>query len=388
MSAAAVQMTKALIAFDTTSRGSNLALIDFAQGLIEQAGGRCRRTHDAGGAKANLFASFGPPGENGKERDNGIVLSGHTDVVPVDGQDWSCDPFDAVVKDGKLFGRGASDMKGFIGSALSLLPEIAAAKLTRPLHLALSYDEEVGCVGVTGLLEDLKRENIRPALAIIGEPTLMAIVGAHKGGAKLVTRCCGREGHSSAPDKGANAVMMAGEFMALLESVQNELRPDTDARFDPPFSTVQATVVHGGTAVNILAKDAEVIWEYRFLPDRDAAKIVERVKARTDAEILPKYRRRAPEAAFDTALHAHYPGLVMDDDSPAIRLARELTGANQVEAVAYGTEAGHFQSYGIPAVICGPGSIEQAHRPDEFVALSELDACTAFLRKVIAKASA
>jgi len=382
MSETAVDMAKALIAFDTTSRGSNLALIDFAQSLIEQAGGRCRRAYDATGAKANLFATFGPDG------DGGIVLSGHTDVVPVDGQDWSFDPFDAVVKDGKLFGRGACDMKGFLAVALSLLPEIATAKLARPLHLALSYDEEVGCVGVTGLLEDLKRENIKPALAIIGEPTLMKIVGAHKGGAKLVTHCCGREGHSSAPDKGANAVMMAGEFMAMLESVQDELRADTDARFDPPFSTVQATVVHGGTAVNILAREAEVTWEYRFLPDRDPVKIVARVKARAAAEVLPKYAARAAEAAFDTRLHAHYPGLKMDDESPAVALARELTGANQVEAVAYGTEAGHFQAYGIAAVICGPGSIEQAHRPDEFVALSELEACEMFLRKVIVKASA
>ena len=382
MSNAAVQMAKALIAFDTTSRGSNLALIDFVQGLIEQAGGRCRRTHDATGAKANLFATFGPDG------DGGIVLSGHTDVVPVDGQDWSSDPFTAEVRDGRLYGRGTCDMKGFIAVALSLLPDIAAAKLKQPLHLALSYDEEVGCVGVTGLLDDLKKEGIKPALAIIGEPTLMKIVGAHKGGAKLVTTCCGREGHSSAPDKGANAVMMAGEFMAMLESVQGELRADSDARFDPPFSTVQATVVHGGTAVNILARQAEVTWEYRFLPDRDPNKIVARVEARAAAEVLPKYHARAAEAAFNTALHAHYPGLRMDEDSPALALARELTGANQVETVAYGTEAGHFQNYGIPAVICGPGSIEQAHRPDEFVALSELDACEAFLRKVIAKASA
>ena len=194
MNVSAAEMTKALNTFDTTSRGSNLALIEFAQGLIEQAGGRCRRTHDASGAKANLFATFGPDG------DGGIVLSGHTDVVPVDGQNWSSDPFDAVTRDGKLFGRGACDMKGFLGVALSLLPVIAKAKLTRPLHLALSYDEEVGCVGVTGLLDDLKREGIKPALAIIGEPTLMKIVGAHKGGAKLVTHCCGREGHSSAPE--------------------------------------------------------------------------------------------------------------------------------------------------------------------------------------------
>jgi acetylornithine deacetylase len=381
MTISAADMTKALIAFDTTSRGSNLALIDFAQDLIEKAGGRCRRSYDATGAKANLFASFGPEG------DGGIVLSGHTDVVPVDGQDWSSDPFQAVVRDGKLFGRGACDMKGFVGAALSLLPDIAGARLSRPLHLALSYDEEVGCVGVTGLLEDLKRENLKPALAIIGEPTLMKIVGAHKGGAKLVTRCCGKEGHSSAPERGANAVMMAGEFVALLDSVWGELRADADDRFDPPHSTVQATMIGGGTAVNILAREAEVTWEYRCLPDRDPKAILDRVERRAVAEILPKYRARAAEAALQTRLHAHYPGLKMDEDSPAVRLARELTGANQVEAVAYGTEAGHFQSCGIPAVICGPGSIEQAHKADEFVALSELEACTAFLRKVIAKAA-
>jgi acetylornithine deacetylase len=381
MSDAAIQMAKALIAFDTTSRGSNLALIDFAQGLIEQAGGRCRRSYDASGAKANLFATFGPEG------DGGIVLSGHTDVVPVDGQDWSSDPFAAEVRGDKLFGRGTCDMKGFLAVALALLPEIARASLKRPLHLALSYDEEVGCVGVTGLLDDLKREGLKPALAIIGEPTLMQIVGAHKGGAKMVTTCCGREGHSSAPERGANAVMMAGEFIALLDSVWNELRTDPDVRFEPPHSTVQATVVHGGTAVNILAREADVTWEYRCLPDRDPQKILDRVEHRARNEILLKYKARAAEADFRTRIHAVYPGLKMDEDSPAVALARELTGANRVEAVSYGTEAGHFQAYGIPAVICGPGSIEQAHRPDEFVALSELDACEAFLRKVIANAS-
>ena len=250
----ALDLVKDLIAFDTTSRDSNLALIDYAQALLEKAGARCRRTLDASGKKANLFATIGPDG------DGGFVLSGHTDVVPVDGQDWSSDPFKPEVRDAKLYGRGACDMKGFVGVALSLAPEIGKAKLKRPIHFALSYDEEVGCVGVTGLLEDLKQQNLKPALAIIGEPTLMKIVGAHKGGAKLVTRCCGREHHSSGPEKGANAVMMAGEFVALLDSVWDEQRADQDPRFDPPHSTVQATVIHGGTAVNILAREAEVTW--------------------------------------------------------------------------------------------------------------------------------
>lgn len=376
-----LDLVKMLIAFDTTSRDSNLALIDFAQSLLEKSGARCRRSYDATGKKANLFATIGP------DSGGGYVLSGHTDVVPVDGQDWSSDPFAPEVRDGRLYGRGACDMKGFIGVALALAPEIARARLTRPIHFALSYDEEVGCVGVTGLLDDLKAEGIKPALAIIGEPTLMKIVGAHKGGAKLVTRCCGREHHSSQPERGANAVMMAGEFITLLDSVWHELRADSDPRFDPPHSTVQANMMSGGTAVNILARESEITWEYRCLPDRDASAIVERVNARAALEVLPKYQRRAPEAQLETTLQAQYPGLAMDEDSPAIRLARELTGANQVEAVAYGTEAGHFQNYGIPAVICGPGSIEQAHRPDEFCEVSELDACTAFLRKVIAKAS-
>jgi acetylornithine deacetylase len=377
-----LDLVRTLIAFDTTSRGSNLALIDYVQELLESAGARCRRTFDAGGIKANLFASFGP------DAPGGYVLSGHTDVVPVDGQDWSSDPFKPEIRGNKLFGRGACDMKGFIGVALSLLPEIARAKLTRPIHLALSYDEEVGCAGVRGLLADLKAANIHPALAIVGEPTQMKVVGAHKAGAVLHTHCRGREGHSSAPEKGANAVMMAGEFVKMLDDVWNELRADADPRFDPPHTTVQANMISGGSAVNILARDATVTWEYRALPDRDASKIVETVRARADATILPKYRARAPEAAFETTLHAAYPGLVMDEASPAVALAREVTGANRVEAVAYGTEAGHFQRAGIPAVICGPGSIEQAHKADEFVALPELTGCEAFLRKVIAKAAA
>ena len=378
----AIELVKTLIAFDTTSRDSNLELIGFARALLEESGARCRITLDKSGRKANLFASFGPEG------DGGYVLSGHTDVVPVDGQDWRSDPFHPEIRDGKLYGRGACDMKGFVGVALSLAPEIARAKLQQPIHFALSYDEEVGCIGVTGLLDDLKSQGLKPALAIVGEPTLMKIVGAHKGGAKMVTTCHGREHHSSAPEKGANAVMMAGEFIKLLDDVWEGLRADSDPRFDPPHSTVQATVMSGGTAVNILARKAEVTWEYRCLPDRDPDAILETVRRRMDSEILPKYRARAQEAAMDTEIQARYPGLKMDEDSPAVRLVRELTGANAVEAVAYGTEAGHFQRYGIPAVICGPGSIEQAHRADEFCALSELEACESFLRKVIAKAAA
>jgi acetylornithine deacetylase len=375
-----LELVKRLVAFDTTSRSSNLSLIAFVQELLEGAGARLRLTYDAAKTKANLFATFGP------DAPGGYVLSGHTDVVPVDGQQWSSDPFAPEVRDGKLFGRGTADMKGFIGTALSLVDDIAKVPLKRPIHFALSYDEEVGCAGVAGLLQDLAAANIKPALAIVGEPTEMRVVGAHKSGAVIHTRCHGREGHSSAPDKGANAVMMAGEFVAYLETLGGDLKTDRDPHFDPPYTTVQANMISGGTAANILARDALVTWEYRALPDRDPKSLVERARQHASQTILPKYRAHAAEARIETEIHASYPGLMLDKDSPAVALAREISGANAVETVAYGTEAGLFQRAGIPAVVCGPGSIEQAHKADEFVALSELAACENFLRRVIKRA--
>jgi acetylornithine deacetylase len=377
---AALDLTKQLISFDTTSRGSNLALIDFAQALLEKSGARCRRSYDASGKKANLFATLGPAG------DGGYVLSGHTDVVPIDGQDWSSDPFKPEVRDGLLYGRGACDMKGFLGTALSLAGEMG--KLKRPIHFALSYDEEVGCAGAPVLLADLAAANIKPALAIIGEPTDMKVVGAHKGGVGYWTRCVGHEGHSSAPHKGASAVMMAGDYLTALGRVAHELEEDSDPRFEPPYSTALSNVISGGTAQNILAREVNLSWECRTLPGRDGTKVGARMNEIAQNEILPKYRKGAPNAAFQTKLMTNYPGLALDSDSPAVALARELSGANAVETVAYGTEAGLFQQAGIAAVVCGPGSIEQAHKPDEFVKLSELDACEKFLRRLIAKASA
>lgn len=376
-----LELARRLVAIDTTSRNSNLPLIDLAQELLEAQGARCRRTFNDTRTKANLFATFGP------EAKGGYVLSGHTDVVPVDGQEWTSGPFDAIVRDGKLFGRGTADMKSFIAVALALAPEMATAQLERPLHLAFSYDEEVGCAGVGGLLDDIREACIAPALAIIGEPTEMRVVGAHKGGVGFRTRCLGQEGHSSAPDKGANAVMMAGEFVALLESFGDGLKRERDKNFEPPYTTIQANMISGGTAVNVLARETVVRWECRSLPDRDAKAIVERLLLKADETIVPKYRERAAHAKFENQMMSSYPGLKLDASSPAIALACELSGHNAVGTVAYGTEAGLFQQAGIPAVVCGPGSIDQAHRADEFVALSELDACEAFLRRVIAKAS-
>jgi acetylornithine deacetylase len=377
-----LDMVRRLIAFDTTSRNSNLELIAFAQEIFERAGGRVRLTHDDTRRKANLFATLGPDG------DGGYVLSGHTDVVPVDGQQWSSDPFKAEVREGNLFGRGACDMKAFVGACLALVPEFARLKLKRPLHFAFSYDEEVGCAGVGRLIDDIAKAGIRPSLAIIGEPSDMRVVGAHKGGASIETVVTGLEHHSSAPHKGANAVMMAGEFIAHLRDLGADLAADRDEYFDPPCTTVQANMVSGGTAVNILAREARITWECRNLPGRDVDAVIARVRDHAEHQIAPRYRAGAPNAGFAHHVHGRYPGLRRDPDSPAVQLARRLTGANSVDAVAYGTEAGLFQEAGIPAVICGPGSIEQAHRPDEFVALDQLRQCTEFLRKVAAAASA
>ena len=375
-----VELLRRLIAFDTVSRNSNLELISFAANLLESAGARLRLTYDELGSKANLFASLGP------DREGGFVLSGHTDVVPVDGQDWSSNPFVADIREDKLYGRGSADMKGFIAAALALLPEFKAADLKQPLHFAFSFDEEVGCVGVRRLLDDLKTAGIKPALAIIGEPTSMRVVGAHKAGAVIETVAKGKEFHSSAPSRGANAVMMAGEFIAALASLGEELQQDRDEHFEPPYTTIQASVMSGGTAVNVLAREARVMWEYRALPDRDEKAIFAAATARA-SEILPRYRTGAPEADFKTHVHAAYPGLVRDVDSPAVRLACALSGSNDVHTVSYGTEAGLFQQAGIPAVVCGPGSIHVAHKADEFVELDQLEACAVFLRRVAQRAA-
>lgn len=373
-------MLERLVAFDTTSRNSNLDLIAFAQETLEKAGAVTRLTYDADKRKANLFATLGPM------LDGGYVLSGHTDVVPVDGQDWSSDPFKADVRDGRLYARGAADMKGFLAVALALAPQFATLALKRPLHFALSFDEEVGCVGVRRLIADLNAANIRPSLAIIGEPTEMRVVGAHKGGAVIETIARGKPAHSSTPAQGASAVMMVGEFIGALAKLGDELAVERDEYFDPPYTTLQANVFSGGTAVNVLAPEAKVTWEYRALPDQNPDTIMASAAKAADT-IAERYKTGAPNARFQTAIKAAYPGLKRDLDSPAVRLACVLSGSNDVHAVSYGTEAGLFQAAGIPAVICGPGSIAQGHQADEFVALDQLHACAAFLRRVAQKAA-
>jgi acetylornithine deacetylase len=277
-------------------------------------------------------------------------------------------------------------MKGFIAVALTSAREFAQLALKRPLHFALSFDEEVGCVGVRRLLADLEAANIRPSLAIIGEPTEMRVVGAHKAGAVIETIARGRPAHSSTPAQGASAVMMTGEFIGALANLGSELMAERDEYFDPPYTTIQANVFSGGTAVNVLAPEAKLIWEYRALPDQNPDAIMARAGLAADS-IAEHYRSGAPNARFETTIKSAYPGLMRDLSSSAVRLACALSGSNDVHAVSYGTEAGLFQAAGIPAVICGPGSIDQGHKADEFVALDQLDACAAFLKKVARKAA-
>lgn len=372
-----VSLAKKLIAFNTVSRNSNLELIDAAKDVLVSAGATVRFTFDRDRTKANLFATIGP------EQDDGLVLSGHTDVVPVEGQDWSTDPFTPVIRDERLYGRGAADMKGFLAVTLALAPEVAALNLRRPIHFAFSFDEEVGCTGVRHLLADLQAAGIKPALAVIGEPTEMRVVSAHKSGSVIETLIRGREGHSSAPALGASAVMMAGEFVAVLARYQTLLMAEQDSFFDPPYTTLQANVISGGTAVNVLARDARLIWEYRALPHQDPATILRGVEMDAEEAILRRYRKGAPEAAIRTSVCAAYPGLAHDPGSPALRLACAVAGSNRSYSVSYGTEAGLFQQAGIPAVICGPGSITQAHKADEFIALEQLGQCGSFLWRLV-----
>jgi len=374
-----VEMIERLVGFPTVSADSNLDLIHFARDYLSGHGIASRLTHNEDRRKANLFATIGP------EIAGGVVLSGHTDVVPVAGQPWESDPFAVVRRNGRLYGRGTSDMKSFIAIALALVPEFKAAALRVPIHLALSYDEETGCQGVSGLLEDIAANLPRPALAIIGEPTSMQIANRHKGCYAYRTTFTGLDGHSSATHKGVNAISHAAELIACLSRMAAEQREKGpfDDSFDPPYTTFNVGMIAGGTAMNIIARRCEVTWEFRPLPSVDPASVIERVQGFLDGDLLPRMRRVAPEAAIEMTQECVVPPLRIESESPAEALVRLLTGANHTIGVAFGTEGGLFQQAGIPAVVCGPGSIAQAHQPNEFIELAQIEAGTAFLRKLL-----
>lgn len=369
-----------LIAFDTTSRLSNLALIDCIAEYLGQHGIKSERIFDATGQKANLYATIGPA-EAG-----GIILSGHTDVVPVDGQDWVTDPFKVTERDGKLFGRGTSDMKSFIALCLALLPEMQKAKLKVPLHFAFSYDEEVGCIGVHGIVDFLKRGGPVPRLAIVGEPTEMQVVTAHKSVCACNTSVHGLEAHSSATHQGVNAIQVAAELIAELNRLQEEYkRPEhSEPRFVPPHTTITVGQIRGGTARNILAKECHFEWDVRSVRPEHDEEVVARFNRFAAERLLPPMRRIHPGAAIDTRMVAHAPPFLPVGASPAETLALKLAGQNATQTVAYGTEAGIFHVAGIPTVVCGPGNIREAHKPNEYIALDQVAEGEAFLRRLIA----
>jgi acetylornithine deacetylase len=367
-----------LVAFDTTSRDGNLPLIAFVEEYLAGFGIPSIRVDYEPGRKTNLYATIGP------DSDGGIVLSGHTDVVPVDGQDWSSDPFTVTARDGRLYGRGTCDMKGFIAVALAMVPQFKAAGLKKPIHLALSCDEEVGCIGVRPLVAHMKAHLKKPAAVIVGEPTLMQVVNAHKGAVTFATEVTGHEAHSSLTDRGVNAIMVAGELIGEINRIEKDMRErgDPSGRFDPPFTTVHIGLIEGGTAKNIVPRRCAFKWETRLLPDADPREVPDRFDrfART---LEPRMHAVAADTGIRNDTINTVPGLKPEADSPAEHLALHLAEANGTHAVSYCTEAGLFQEIGIPAIICGPGSIEQAHKPDEFIAVSELARCEAFMRRLI-----
>jgi acetylornithine deacetylase len=377
------EMLQYLVGFDTTSAKSNLALVDFVADYLDGHGVAVRLIHDEARTKANLFATVGP------EAAGGVALSGHTDVVPVAGQSWTGDPFALDERGGLLYGRGAADMKGFIACALALVPEFLARRLVTPIHFALSYDEEVGCLGVRRMIPEIVANLPRPRLVIVGEPTGMRVVGAHKGIAVLTTIVTGKDGHSSRPREGVNAIAWAAEIVGFLSALADDLAAEAQPGdpFDPPGTTLNVGTIAGGTAVNIIARECRIHWEFRPVPGADPAAIQARLDDFVASEVLPRMRRTDPAANVTTRLDVASPPLAGDPASPAVRLARRLTGANETGTAAFMCEAGLYHAAGMPAVVCGPGSIAQAHQPDEFLAIDQLDACAEFLRRLAAWAA-
>ncbi len=374
----AVSILRDLVAFPTVSSDPNRDLIAYAATRLEDLGARVRVMEAEGGAKANLFATIGPEG------DGGIVLSGHTDVVPADPADWASDPFALREEDGLLYARGACDMKGFIACALACAPLYAEGRLSRPLHFAFTHDEEVGCLGAQDLVEILKSDGLRPAAAIIGEPTMMRIVEGHKGCCEYTTTFHGIEGHGSAPERGVSATEYAARFMMRLLELREDLkgRAPASSRFDPPHSTVQVGRIDGGVARNVIARLANVDWELRPINASDKDHAVRTMRDYCNDVLLPAMRAVHAEAGIETVTVGDVEGLEPVDDNEAREIASALTGDNGAGTVPFGTEAGLFQSIGCSAVVCGPGSIDQAHKPDEFVSTEQMAACVDMLERL------
>jgi acetylornithine deacetylase len=367
-----------LVAFDSVSRNSNLPIIDFIENYLSPLGIKCKRIPSSDGSKSNLLARIGP------EVENGMIFSGHTDVVPIDGQAWDSDPFTVTRRGETLYGRGTADMKSFIAVCLALAPEFVKMKLARPIYFAFSYDEEVGCLGAPHMLSYIEKHIPKPAFALIGEPTLMQVVTAHKGVWSFETTVTGIEWHSSQPQYGVNAVQVACELVSFLTALAKECAEKglRDERFDPPYSTVHTGVITGGTARNIIPKECHFNWEIRPLPGDDAAAILKRF---TEHCVLREKEMKEifPLASIISKPMSRMSGVTLPAHATdSCQLVKRCAHTNQEFAVSFGTEAGVFQDHGVPAIICGPGNIEQAHKPNEFIDIAQIDACVEFMLRL------
>jgi acetylornithine deacetylase len=373
-----VALIRTLVGFPTVSRDSNLDLIDFVRGLLKELDAEVRLTFDDEHRKANLFATVGP------RTSGGLVLSGHTDVVPVEGQAWDTDPFSLTEIDGRLYGRGTSDMKSFLAIALALLPRYAG-RLERPLHLAFSYDEEVGCIGVGRLIADLVRAGIKPDGCVVGEPTWMSPVIAHKGKRSYRCNVRGLAAHSAYAPKAVNAVEAAAEAIAYLKRMARRLRDSGpyDHAFDVAYTTAHTGVIRGGTALNIVPHECSFDFEFRHLPGDDPEALFAELQAYVDRELLPEMRAVDARSGFEFVQLSEIPSLDTTAETAIVGLVQELSGSSEIGKVSYGTEASQFQRAGIPTVVCGPGSIEQAHKPNEYITLEQVRKCEDFLEQLM-----
>ena len=373
-----------LVAFDTTSCNSNLEIIDWIEEFLTPSGFSFQRVYDESGEKANLWATIGPQDQPG------YVLSGHTDVVPVAGQNWSSDPFVLREAEGRLYGRGSCDMKGFLAVCLANAELMARSKLTRPIHFAFSYDEEVGCVGAKGLVAWLKDQPVRPQACFVGEPSNMQVVIGHKAKRSMVARVRGLTRHSSLAPHGVNAVEFGALLVAEMRRIAEELQAHgaRDELYDVPHTTAHVGIMQGGTALNIVPHHCEIRFEFRAIGKDDPDALVARITDYARNELEPRMQAVDPASGIDIEVYAGFPGLDTEPDAEVTTLAKRLAGRNDHTKVAYGTEAGLFQSVaGVPTIVIGPGSIGQAHQADEWVAIDELMKCDAFIKQLVADCS-
>lgn len=380
----AAEILSALVGFDTTSYKSNLPMIQWIEDYLDGHGVPHERVYDATGQKANLWATLGPSDRPG------YILSGHTDVVPVDGQDWASDPFRLTERDGRYYGRGTADMKGYLACCLALVPDMLDAPLATPLHLAFSYDEEVGCVGVRGMIDRLRQSSLQPLGCIVGEPTEMQVVIGHKGKRSVRVKVHGVGGHSSLAPQSVNAVEYLAAFVAQVQRLARSLEREgnRDPLYDIAHSTAHVGTFHGGRALNIVPDMAEAVFEVRAIAGDDPDAMLAGLVGYAREELEPAMQAVDPDTGFTFEVYAGFPGLDIAPDDPFVTIAKGLAGRNDHAKVAYGTEAGLYQSIDIPTVVMGPGSIGQAHKPDEWIAVSELEKCLTMLGRMIERCRA